>query len=115
MRWAVELRDASWLHPSTYEVLRRHDAALCIHDLLADHPVEMTASWTYLRFHGPEALEHAYRGAYGPERLTPWSDRISDWLRAGSDVYAYFNNDYDGHAVAGRDNAAPTGRRQGRK
>ena len=99
-RWAVELRDPSWLHPSTYEVLRRHDAALCIHDLLPNHPVEMTAAWTYIRFHGPEAVAHPYRGRYGPERLTPWADRINGWLRARSDVYAYFNNDYDGHAVA---------------
>ena len=80
-------------------MLRRHGAALCIHDLVADHPVELTASWTYLRFHGPEAIENPYRGGYGPDRLAPWSERIDGWLRAGSDVYAYFNNDYDGHAV----------------
>ncbi|HVE18632.1 MAG TPA: DUF72 domain-containing protein, partial [Ilumatobacteraceae bacterium] len=37
-RWAVELRDSSWLHDEIFEVLRRHKVALCIHDLLADHP-----------------------------------------------------------------------------
>ncbi|MEO8694607.1 MAG: DUF72 domain-containing protein [Acidimicrobiales bacterium] len=25
---------------------------------------------------------------------------LSDWLTQGHDVYAYFNNDYEGHAVA---------------
>ena len=53
MRWAVELRDPSWLHDDVFEVLRRHGAALCIHDLLADHPFELTTDWTYVRFHGP--------------------------------------------------------------
>jgi uncharacterized protein YecE (DUF72 family) len=53
MRWAVEMREPSWLHEDVFEVLRRHGAALCIHDLLADHPWELTTDWTYIRFHGP--------------------------------------------------------------
>ena len=57
MRWAVELREPSWLHDDVFEVLRRHGAALCIHDLLADHPFELTTDWTYVRFHGPDALQ----------------------------------------------------------
>ena len=67
-RWAVELREPSWLHDETYDVLRRHGAALCIHDLLAGHPWELTTDWTYVRFHGPNAIEHPYQGRYGAER-----------------------------------------------
>ena len=99
LRWAVEVRDASWLHDDVYEVLARHHAALCIHDLLADHPFELTADWTYVRFHGPEAVERPYHGAYGPERLRPWAERLAALLGSGHDVYAYFNNDWYGHAV----------------
>ena len=55
-RWAVELRDPSWLHHETYDLLRRHGAALCVHDLLAGHPWELTTDWTYVRFHGPNAI-----------------------------------------------------------
>ena len=55
MRWAVELRDQSWMHDDVFAVLERHGAALCIHDLLADHPWELTTDWTYVRFHGPNA------------------------------------------------------------
>ena len=95
----MEVRDPSWLHDETYEVLARHGAALCIHDLLADHPWERTAPWTYVRFHGPRALEDKYRGRYGPRRLRPIADRLAAWRDEGTDVYAYFNNDYDGHAV----------------
>ncbi|HEY3485729.1 MAG TPA: DUF72 domain-containing protein, partial [Ilumatobacteraceae bacterium] len=60
IRWAVELRDPSWLHDDVFEVLRRHGAALCIHDLLEDHPWELTTGWAYLRFHGPDAINRRY-------------------------------------------------------
>ena len=35
----------------------------------ASHPFELTADWTYVRFHGPDALEHPYHGSYGEARL----------------------------------------------
>ena len=99
LRWAVEVREPSWLHDDVYEVLRRHGAALCIHDLLPDHPWELTTGWTYLRFHGPRALEVKYDGLYGGRRLWRVADRLQAVLDGGGDVYAYFNNDWHGHAV----------------
>jgi uncharacterized protein YecE (DUF72 family) len=100
IRWAVEVRDPSWLHDETYDVLARHGAALCIHDLLADHPVERTTDWAYWRFHGPNAVSEPYQHRYGPDRLAAAADRISAWLDDGCDVHAYFNNDWHAHAVA---------------
>lgn len=100
IRWAVELREPSWLHDDVFEVLRRHGAALCIHDLLADHPWERTADFTYVRFHGPQALVRKYEGRYGGRRLWRPAARLRSWLDDGVDVYAYFNNDWHGHAVA---------------
>ena len=100
LRWAVELRDTSWLHDDVYDVLRRHGAALCIHDLLPDHPWVRTTDWTYVRFHGPDALSVKYFGRYGGRRLWRTADRLAGWLDDGCDVYAYFNNDWHGHAVA---------------
>jgi uncharacterized protein YecE (DUF72 family) len=99
MRWAVEVREPSWLHDDVFEVLRRHRAALCIHDLLPEHPWTLTADWTYVRFHGPHALERKYLGRYGPRRLWRVAERLQHWLDDGHDVYAYFNNDYHGDAV----------------
>jgi uncharacterized protein YecE (DUF72 family) len=99
LRWAVELREASWLCDDVFDVLRRHSAALCVHDLLVDHPFELTTDWTYVRFHGPDALRRPYRGAYGRHGLAPWVSRLAGVLDAGHDVYAYFNNDWSGHAV----------------
>jgi len=98
-RWAVEVRDPSWLHDEVYDVLRQHGAALCIHDLLADHPWELTTDWTYVRFHGPHALDRPYQGLYGADGLFWMSDRLSTWLSQGKDVYAYFNNDDSGFAA----------------
>jgi uncharacterized protein YecE (DUF72 family) len=100
LRWAVELRDPSWLHDDVFAVLQRHGAALVIHDLLDGHPWIRTAEWTYVRFHGPEATTAKYVGRYGPARLAKSAKILEDWLASGSSVYAYFNNDYDGHAVA---------------
>src|SRR5690606_31374514 len=79
-RWAVELRDPSWVHDETFDVLERHGIALCIHDLLADHPWELTTNWTYVRFHGPNAIEAPYRGRYGPRRLSRAADAVASWL-----------------------------------
>jgi uncharacterized protein YecE (DUF72 family) len=71
-----------------------------VHDLLADHPWERTTDWCYVRFHGPDALVRKYWGRYGHQRLRRPAERMAAWLDEGCDVYAYFNNDWDGHAVA---------------
>jgi uncharacterized protein YecE (DUF72 family) len=99
LRWAVEFRDPSWLHEDTYSLLRHYGAALCVHDLLPDHPWLLTADWAYCRFHGPGALSRKYEGEYGPERLAKPARALGDWLGQGRDVYAYFNNDQGGAAV----------------
>jgi uncharacterized protein YecE (DUF72 family) len=100
MRWAVELRDRSWLDDGVFTVLESHGAALCIHDLLEDHPFVLTTDWTYVRFHGADAIAHPYRGRYGGRRLWRPARRLAEVLTEGRDVYCYFNNDYDGNAVA---------------
>jgi uncharacterized protein YecE (DUF72 family) len=100
LRWAVELRDRTWLHDEVFEVLRAHGAALVLHDLLPDHPWILTTDWTYLRFHGPRALVDPYRGRYTGRRLWRVAERIEGWRADGVDVFGYFNNDHDGAAVA---------------
>ena len=100
LRWAVELRDRSWIHDDTFEVLRRQGAALCLHDMLENHPWLLTTDWTYIRFHGPDAVNRKYQGRYTGRRLRRPAERLAEWLAAGCDVYAYFNNDDEGHAVS---------------
>ena len=93
-RWAIEFRDADWLNNEVYAVLREHNAALVIHDLIEDHPRVTTADWAYLRFHGD-----AYAGSYSPQALSGAARRIRAQLDQGRDVFAYFNNDAEGYAV----------------
>jgi uncharacterized protein YecE (DUF72 family) len=93
-QWVLEFRDASWLCEEVYRILEQHRAALCIHDLLENHPRRITAGFTYLRFHGL-----AYGGSYSPQFLTAEARRIRGYLADGLEVYAYFNNDIGGHAV----------------
>jgi uncharacterized protein YecE (DUF72 family) len=99
MRWAVELRDPTWLHDDVFSTLQRHGAALCVHDLLDRHPWELTTDWAYVRFHGPNAMQEKYVGRYGGGRLWRAADRMAAWLAGGHDVYGYFNNDWHGAAV----------------
>ncbi len=96
-RFAVEVRDASWLCDAVYEVLWRRGAALVMHDLLPAHPRVITADWTYLRFHG--AAGGKYEGTYEDAPLANEARWIAGQIGAGRDVYAYFNNDVGGHAV----------------
>lgn len=93
-RWAVEFREPSWLCEEVYDVLRGHNAALCVHDLLEEHPHVVTADWVYLRFHGA-----GNGGGYPHQALTASAQRIAGHLDAGRDVFAYFNNDAHGYAV----------------
>ncbi|MEA2686676.1 MAG: hypothetical protein QOE93_1871, partial [Actinomycetota bacterium] len=59
----------------------------------------LTTDWSYWRFHGVDARNHAYQGRYGPEGLFWPVERMSYWLSRNLDVYAYFNNDDSGYAV----------------
>ncbi|KPJ64847.1 hypothetical protein AMK68_00350 [candidate division KD3-62 bacterium DG_56] len=97
-RFAFEFRDSSWFHEDTYELLRPGGHALCIYDMGGEEsPEELTADWTYLRFHGPSAR---YASNYPEDALQRWAERIAGWRDRGMDVYAYFNNDAHGYAVA---------------
>lgn len=93
-RWALEFRDPSWLVPEVFAVLRAHGSALCVHDMIPQHPEPEVADWIYLRYHG----DH-YAGSYSSERLRAEANKIEEHLKRGRDVYAYFNNDVGGHAI----------------
>jgi uncharacterized protein YecE (DUF72 family) len=93
-RWAVEFRDRRWLSEEVFAILNQHGTALCIHDMIDDHPRLVTAGWVYLRFHG----EH-YSGSYSAEKLKAEARWIKQQLAGGKDVFAYFNNDAQGYAV----------------
>ncbi|MBD0339261.1 MAG: DUF72 domain-containing protein, partial [Thermoleophilia bacterium] len=69
--------------------------------VIGDHPKrpfqahELTADWTFVRFHRGS---RGRNGNYSERELREWARRIAGW-REGGDVYAYFNNDWEGYAL----------------
>jgi uncharacterized protein YecE (DUF72 family) len=97
-RHAFEFRHASWFAEDVYGLLRAHGAALVIADrreIKSFQSHELTADWTFVRFHSGSRGRH---GNYSQSELEEWAHRIERWRR-DVDVYAYFNNDWQGFAV----------------
>jgi uncharacterized protein YecE (DUF72 family) len=100
-QWVIEFRHPSWHTPEVYRLLAQHAVALCIPVGGGLHPDRVTtAPFTYIRVHrGQES-----RGGSTREELKTWAAQIRALSRAGTDVYLYFNNDWEGFAI--RDGAA---------
>ncbi|MEE8469850.1 MAG: DUF72 domain-containing protein, partial [Dehalococcoidia bacterium] len=80
-----------------FDLLRRHGAGFCIFhmpDLTA--PLEVTADFAYVRFHGSSSM---YGGCYSDEELSDWASKIAGLAQDIEAVYVYFNNDAEGFAV----------------
>jgi uncharacterized protein YecE (DUF72 family) len=92
----IEYRRADWLCDEVFTLMRELNIGLCIHDLLPDHPRVVTANVVYVRFHGAGAK---YAGSYTRRQLSQWALWMNEQARAGQNVYAYFNNDAEAHAV----------------
>ncbi|MEU9235623.1 DUF72 domain-containing protein [Streptomyces subrutilus] len=113
VRVAVEPRHESWWTADVRSVLVDRGAALCWADRRSRPvtPLWRTADWGYVRFH--EGRAHP-SPRYGRTALRSWADRIVDTWPAEAEVFAYFNNDPGGAAVANarsfrRLTAAPDG------
>jgi uncharacterized protein YecE (DUF72 family) len=97
LRHAFEFRHSSWFAEPVTELLRSHGVALVIADrpdIASFQTHEMTAGFTFVRFHHGT---RGRRGNYSRSELEEWAARIREWS-AGHDVYAYFNNDWEGFA-----------------
>jgi uncharacterized protein YecE (DUF72 family) len=96
-QYVFEFRDESWYSREVYKTLEQHNAAICIHDLGGHQsPIELTADFTYVRFHGP--TEAKYSGSYSRRKLEKWATKLTAWRNDLTAVYAYFNNDVGGFA-----------------
>jgi uncharacterized protein YecE (DUF72 family) len=96
-RHCWEFRHESWFADEVYALLREHGAALVI----GDHPErpfqarELTTDWTLIRFHHGH---RGRRGRYSDREVDEWARRIASWA-AEVEVFAYFNNDWEGFAI----------------
>jgi uncharacterized protein YecE (DUF72 family) len=96
-RHAFEFRHASWFTEEVYALLRKHGVALVIGDDPSRpfQSLEHTTHWTYIRFHRGN---RGRGGNYSRSEIESWGRRIAQWRRQ-TEVYAYFNNDWEGYAL----------------
>jgi uncharacterized protein YecE (DUF72 family) len=94
-RYTFEFRHKSWLIPQVYELLEQAGAALCLPvSPTVPLDIRLTAPWTYIRMHSGQ-----WGIGYSDEELSIWATHIRSFLQDGVDVYLYFNNDPEGHAI----------------
>jgi uncharacterized protein YecE (DUF72 family) len=94
-RNVVEFRHSSWWNEVVYKACRETGTIFCSCSAprLPDELIK-TADDVYIRFHG---VKNWYRHDYSTVELAMWAKRIDD--SAAKTVWAYFNNDLDGHAI----------------
>jgi uncharacterized protein YecE (DUF72 family) len=96
LHYSFEFRNVSWYKDDIFDLLKKHNCDLCIHDHQdAPSPKLITADFTYLRFHGPD-------GRY----LLPYSEAelrsAAEFIRSNNNLrstYCFFNNDTHAYAV----------------
>jgi len=85
LRYTFEFRNASWLVPPTYELLAKHNVALCAAESeKLETPTVITANFIYYRLRKPEYL---------PEDRKRISEECRGFLADGKDVFAFFKHE----------------------
>jgi uncharacterized protein YecE (DUF72 family) len=112
----IEFRHPSWWQKPVYMALKKANVAFCSisYPNLPDDIVK-TSPVIYYRFHGVPRL---YLSSYSIEKLAEVYEGIKS-QRGVQEVYAYFNNDIDVHAIANgktlQELVVPAGDSPGRK
>ena len=88
-----EFRYESWYCEDTFKLLREYGVGFCIHDMPGkESPRAVTADIIYIRFHGST-------GSYSKSALQGWARWLKERAKEVRGIYAYFNNDINGHAI----------------
>jgi uncharacterized protein YecE (DUF72 family) len=109
-KFAVEIRNRSWLDANFADALRRHRVALVLQDLStmpAPHEFErkfdpITTDWTYIRWLGDRKWIEGVTVKFDKPvvdrtpQLMRWIDFCFKIRHRGVTVYAYANNHYTG-------------------
>ncbi len=92
-----EFRHESWYADDTFELLRKANAAFCIHDMPGkESPRVVTSRTIYVRFYGTTGR---YAGNYPESTLQSWATWLKNQAKDAGRIHAYFNNDVHGHAI----------------
>jgi len=90
-RAAFEFRHQSWFDSEVFDLLRDHQAVLCVAEAENDLeiPCVSTANWGYLRLRRPD---------YGDEELKAWVKRLQQ--EAWQDAFVFFKHEDEGKGPA---------------
>jgi len=92
-----EFRHKSWYSDDVFKLLVKYKVGFCIHDLPGvQSPRIVTSDIVYVRFHGTTGR---YAGNYSKAVLKGWADWLREQRKKVRRIFAYFNNDAEGHAV----------------
>jgi uncharacterized protein YecE (DUF72 family) len=94
-----EPRHPSWFDPEADALLTAHRIARVAADPAPVPAAAMPAGWrglTYFRLHGSPSI---YRSGYEPEARSEWAARIRPLTKAGTPVWAIFDNTTLGRAT----------------
>jgi uncharacterized protein YecE (DUF72 family) len=95
VRWVLEVRHPSWQTAAVYDALVRHRVGLAVPVGGRVQPdLVTTTDFSYIRMHSGRGGG----GGFAEDELAWWASRIRALVRAGKDVWIYFNNDRGGHA-----------------
>ena len=88
---AIEFRHPDWVADTTFELLRKYNAAFVwVSSMRMPQNFSVTSDFVYARFHGLSGgAHHDYTAA----ELEPWAEQIRACVSEGKRVFAYFNND----------------------
>ena len=94
--FAIEFRNESWFIKPVYDMLNKYNIAITISDT-PSWPMtkEITATFTYIRFHGPGQL---FGSLYTNKQMKDWTKFIASQKKLKK-VYVYFNNDINAYAI----------------
>jgi len=99
---AVEFRQRDWLVPETFDLLKRHEMALCLTECPGLPRLKVrTADFVYLRFVGDcdqitEDFSHVRISR--AEELNYWTGVAERFAGENAEIYAYLDNHFSGHA-----------------
>lgn len=95
--FAMEVRHESWFTDESLDLMKKYNIAFVIaQSERFPYKEFITAKNIYIRFHGPKAL---YASSYSNQVLQEYANKFLAWLKKGHHIWAFFNNDINGHAL----------------
>ena len=100
-RYAVEVRNKSWLTPEFYQLLKRYGVAFAWGESphMSDLS-EKTATFVYIRWEGNRKLVKGTEGKIEVDRkadLTTWAQKIRFNLDGATEVFGFFGKYFSGY------------------